>query len=50
MLFRLSVAKRKASEVDGWVNECEGSIEGMYRQAKPEILGDKLVPLPKNPT
>jgi len=46
-LKTVSVAKGKASVVDGWVNECEGSIEGMYRQAKPEMLGDILVPLPK---
>jgi hypothetical protein len=46
-LKTLSVAKDKASVGNGWVNECEGSIEGIYRQAKPEVLGNKLVPLPK---
>jgi hypothetical protein len=46
-LKTLSVAKGKASVVDGWVNECEGSIEGIFQQAKPEVLGNKLVLLPK---
>ena len=46
-LKTLSVAKGKALVVDGWVNECERSIEGIYRQAKSEVLGNNLVPLPK---